>query len=170
MIDTRITWILLASLGLSMAALSAREWIDVKGRKMQADFESFDPDTNLVTLRKLGKIHKITLDQFNEKDVAYVKRRHARLSQKTPGATLDLVMEDVEAINGREEFIKYLYDRVPVFPFAKGKDGRAKLHSIAFLHMSSTWWRNTYNGSNNASPRPCVERLSIENSKTTWIR
>jgi hypothetical protein len=73
-----------------MAALSAREWIDVKGRKMQADFESFDPDANLVTLRKLGKVHKITLDQFNEKDVTYVKRRHARLSQKTPGATLDL--------------------------------------------------------------------------------
>ena len=84
MIDTRITWILLASLGLSMAALSAREWIDVKGRKMQADFESFDPDTNLVTLRKLGKIHKITLDQFNEKDVAYVKRRHARYHGHTP--------------------------------------------------------------------------------------
>jgi hypothetical protein len=55
-----------ASLGLSMAALSAREWIDVKGRKMQADFESFDPDANLVTWRKLEKVHKITLDQFSE--------------------------------------------------------------------------------------------------------
>ncbi len=146
MIDTRITWIILASLGLSMAALSAREWIDVKGRKMQADFESFDPDANLVTLRKLGKVHKITLDQFNEKDVTYVKRRHARLSQKTPGATLDLVMDDVEAINGREEFIKYLYDRVPVFPFAKGKDGRAKLHSIAMKKNEIKWKGEYYAG------------------------
>lgn len=39
---------------------------DVKGRKMQADFESFDPDANLVTWRKLEKVHKITLDQFSE--------------------------------------------------------------------------------------------------------
>lgn len=138
--------LLLGCLGASLSWSSAREWTDVKGRKMQADFESFDSEEGLVILRKQGKVHKIALDQFSEKDVAYVKRRHARLSKQGPDTPPKVILEEVNEITDREEFMKYLYDRLPVLPFEKGKDGRAKLHIIDVKKSEIKWKGENYVG------------------------
>ena len=59
---------------------------------------------------------------------------------------LKVIVDDIEAITNRDEFLTYLYDRVPMVSFGKDKDGRAKLHIIEVKKNEVKWQGNYYVG------------------------
>ena len=102
--------------GLGSGLLSGRTWTSADGGKtFEGEFQSFDADTNKVTVTKNGRPMTFSIDIISENDQAWVKQQPSKQeiadfeeSELGKSLTKAKIMED-------NQYVDFSYEKPPKY-------------------------------------------------------